>query len=515
MKIFNKIKNIILFKKFCKKNFLTKSKKDKTKIVLIEFNSIAESYIPYSYFISKLSEKFDAKIVAFTDLRKKSILKIIKLFLMKIYPLSTFSIYKSFGVIDIFYFISLNERLKKKINQKYKMLISKINDKREFENLKINKILVGDLFYDTYLKKYNKPTIDFKNEDFKQFLYDELSKFYCWYEFINQNLKSIVVSHTVYSLAVPLRICIQKKINAYQVNATHIYKLNDKKYMAYKEYESFPKLFSKLSSKKKLYGLKNAKKRLDLRFRGKIGVDMSYSKKSAYNKLSKKRLLKENNKTKILIATHCFYDSPHTYGNNLFPDFYEWLDFLGKMTNKTDYDWYIKTHPDYIPGTMEIIDKFVKRYPKFNLLPAESSHNQLLKEGIDTVFTVYGTIGCEYPLFNKLVINASMNNPHIAYKFNLHCKSVKDYEIAIKKLPKLIKKFSINKNKVYEYYYMQNLHDIKNIFYRNFIKKKINNLEYDYLGKWENLIVQNKNLEFEIQNKIENFIQSNKYFSRL
>ena len=131
---------------------------------------------------------------------------------MKINPLSTFSIYKSFGVIDIFCFISLNERLKKKINQKYKMLISKINDKREFENLKINKILVGDLFYDTYLKKYNKPTIDFKNEDFKQFLYDELSKFYCWYEFINQNLKSIVVSHTVYSLAVPLRICIQKKL---------------------------------------------------------------------------------------------------------------------------------------------------------------------------------------------------------------------------------------------------------------------------------------------------------------
>ena len=217
-------------------------------------------------------------------------------------------------------------------------------------------------------------------KDFKQFLYDELSKFYCWYEFINQNLKSIVVSHTVYSLAVPLRICIQK-INAYQVNATHIYKLNDKKYMAYKEYESFPKLFSKLSSKKKLYGLKNAKKRLDLRFRGKIGVDMSYSKKSAYNKLSKKRLLKENNKTKILIATHCFYDSPHTYGNNLFPDFYEWLDFLGKMTNKTDYDWYIKTHPDYIPGTMEIIDKFVKRYPKFNLLPAESSHTPIIKGG--------------------------------------------------------------------------------------------------------------------------------------
>ena len=47
---------------------------------------------------------------------------------------------------------------------------------------------------------------------------------------------------------------------------------------------------------------------------------MSYSK-SAYNKLSEKRLLKENNKTKILIATHCFYDSLHSYGNNLFQIF--------------------------------------------------------------------------------------------------------------------------------------------------------------------------------------------------
>ena len=65
------------------------------------------------------------------------------------------------------------------------------------------------------------------------------------------------------------------------------------------------------------------------------------------------------NTKKILIATHCFFDSPHSYGNNLFPDFHDWLDFLGNMTEETDYDWYIKTHPDYVQGTMEIIESFI------------------------------------------------------------------------------------------------------------------------------------------------------------
>ena len=33
--------------------------------------------------------------------------------------------------------------------------------------------------------------------------------------------------------------------------------------------------------------------------------------------------------------------------NSIFPDFYQWLLFLGKVSKKTDYDWYIKTHIPY------------------------------------------------------------------------------------------------------------------------------------------------------------------------
>ena len=83
---------------------------------------------------------------------------------------------------------------------------------------------------------------------------------------------------------------------------------------------------------------------------------MRYSSKSAYGEHKDERLLKESSRIKVFIALHCFFDSPHSYGCNLFPDFYEWLDFLGKISLETDYDWYMKTHPDYLPGNIPIIN---------------------------------------------------------------------------------------------------------------------------------------------------------------
>ena len=54
-----------------------------------------------------------------------------------------------------------------------------------------------------------------------------------------------------------------------------------------------------------------------MRFEGKIGVDMRYSTKSAYGKIKKKKTYKSIKKIKILIAAHCFSDSPHSYGYNI------------------------------------------------------------------------------------------------------------------------------------------------------------------------------------------------------
>ena len=66
---------------------------------------------------------------------------------------------------------------------------------------------------------------------------------------------------------------------------------------------------------------------------------MHAAKISPYSKIFQKRIIKKNKKIKILVAAHCFLDSPHVLGNFLFPDFMHWLNFLAEVSKKTNYDW--------------------------------------------------------------------------------------------------------------------------------------------------------------------------------
>ena len=98
---------------------------------------------------------------------------------------------------------------------------------------------------------------------------------------------------------------------------------------------SLKKKFLSLSSYEKKIGLAEAKRRINLRLKGKVGVDMGYSSKSSFSlKKKSKHVLKKNNKIKILIATHCFLDAPNAIGKLLFSDFYEWLKFLAEYSKK-------------------------------------------------------------------------------------------------------------------------------------------------------------------------------------
>ena len=75
---------------------------------------------------------------------------------------------------------------------------------------------------------------------------------------------------------------------------------------------------------------------------------MRYSTKSAFvSSNSNNHALKVSNRFKVLIAVHDFFDNPHGYGGMFFTDYYEWLTFLVDLSKKTNYDWYIKTHPDF------------------------------------------------------------------------------------------------------------------------------------------------------------------------
>lgn len=470
MAIMKEKQNSTLLRKFIAHNQkIFKNDKQKTKrksLVLLEMNTMNSAYIAYSYLANVLAENHKAQINAYVMYPQRSWREKLLFKMRSAIGSNIFGIYKSFGVTNFIY-ISITSAQKSRAKKLFAEIYNGLKNKKDIETITINGVLIGDLIYDSFLVKHKKPTIDMECLEFEHFLLESIELFIFWEDFFNDNdVRAINVSHCVYNLALPLRLAVSRNISAFQANVTHIYRLNKENLHAYTDFRYFRERFKTLPEAVKVAGIAEARQRLKRRFAGEVGVDMDYSTKSAYVSSNHARLLRESSRKKILIATHCFFDSPHCYGGIIFPDHYEWLDFLGKISELTDYDWYIKTHPDYRQGNMEIIDSFLAKYPKFVLLPADASHHQIISEGIDFALTVHGTIGFEYAALGIPVINVSLNNPHVAYDFNLHAKDIDDYRRMLLELDKV--DFEIDTQQVYEYYYMRYIYNTEDMFFDSY-----------------------------------------------
>ncbi len=435
-------------------------------IILFELNAMHSAHIAYAYLADELAREHGAEIKAYAQRGNLNLKQRLAFRVKAAIGWAQFGAYKSFGVNE-FIEIRLDADQRSRARKLHVNALQHLHGTRDIEDFHINGVWIGDLVYDTYLMTYRQPTIDLDSQEFREFMLESIELYVFWDDYLTRNdVRSINVSHCVYNLAIPLRLAVHRDIAVFQTNVTHVYRLSRRDLFAYNDFFHFPRRFAALPEDVREAGLKLAQARIQRRFAGEVGVDMAYSTKSAYGAARHDKLLRDSSKTKVLIATHCFFDSPHSYGKNTFPDFYEWLEFLGKMSERTNYDWYVKTHPDFLPGTKEIIDGFIVRYPKFTLLPSNASHMQIIAEGIDVALTSYGTIAFEYAALGIPVINASMNNPHIAYDFNLHARDVEHYRELLENLDNL--DFSINQRSVYEYYFMRYLYNTENMFFKNY-----------------------------------------------
>ena len=427
-----------------------------------------------------------------------------------------FYLYKIFG-FKKFYSMKSNSITKKKAFNYYKKNLN-FKNKSQILNLKIYNIYIGDLLYDEYIRTYNKPTITFEKVDsneFENYLIYFLEAFFYWYDFFktNKKVKSLIISHTTYAKGIAPRIAVHKGIKVFCVgnqvstliSKKNLYKFDDTKY--------FKKTFNAIKPKDKKIFLKIGKESIMRRILGKndkkLILDRTTDSK-VFNTESKRDVFKKNGKTRILVATHCFTDAVHFYGKCLFPDFYEWIDHLGKLSNKLNYDWYIKLHPAQFENNKKHFEYFKRKYKKFKFLPQETINNDIFREKVDAVITVFGSAGHEYPLFGIPVINASKVGPHHNYNFNYYPKTIDHYTHLIKN----VKKLKVNKKKIekeiYEFVYMNfesNFEILENF------EKTLFNLKNDYSSPLlfrEYLKNYNEKKNKKINRKILNFIKSNK-----
>ena len=138
----------------------------------------------------------------------------------------------------------------------------------------------------------------------------------------------------------------------------------------------------------------------------------------------------------------------------------------------------------------------------------------MIKEGIDCVLTVFGTIAWEYASFNVPVICASTNNPHIDYDFCLHAQNLEEYKSMILNFDK--QKINFSKQNIYEFYFMHNIYS-KSGWLINDRKELIKYLDgYENLSKLKfyDYWIRNTDLykSEKINLSLKNFVNSKDLF---
>ena len=335
-------------------------------------------------------------------------------------------LFKSFGA-NKHLELKLTRTQKRRRNELFRLIILRIKTKNDLHQLTIDGVKIGIDIYESILRT-GLPTVSMGNFLTYKYLYYGLRYFIYFQEMMQiGKIKGVVLSHDCYiNSGILEKLAYKYSVPVYFANLFEIIRTNSSNQI-HKRFLRYPEYYNALPNSEKESGRKKATIALEKRLQGDVGINMPYQTKSAFTSEKKTKQTSDSNKIKIIIVTHCFYDNPHAYGHTLFIDFYEWLIFLGEMTLKTNYEWFIKPHRDYLPGTMEALENIVKHYPALKLIDHETTFHQLRDEGVSVALTCYGSVGHELPGLGYHVINAGYN-PHIAYNFNTHCKSLSEYE---------------------------------------------------------------------------------------
>jgi hypothetical protein len=435
-------------------------------IILIDCFPVPQWIFVNSVLVNELASKHNASINSFG-----------------LYPRS-YKINKLYNSFNCINHIRLNFSASNeiKIFKGFKNILQTINSKRDLLNYHYEQINIGLDIYDTILKT-GVPTINLKSFTTYKVIYLGFKHYFFANNLFNSGkVKSVLLSHDNYIyMGTIAKVAWKFQIPVYFANPFEIKKIS-RPFELYDKFKNYPKYFSSLDNITKEQGILWSKNLLKKRLSGEVGVMMSYQVKSAFgNQLIERQTLNTLN-TKLVIATHCFFDSPNCLGWMLFPDFYEWISHLGQLSINLNYEWYIKPHNDYLPGTMEILNSICKKFPKIKLINPSTTWHQLYNEGVRNILTCYGSIGHELPLLGFKVINAAYN-PHIAYSFNIHPNSIEEYDDYLKHSIK--DTLDIDKNEVYEFFYVhKNLLNPNNLFFestQNYLDSiKNGQNEYDY-----------------------------------
>tara|TARA_B100000795_G_C22798785_1_gene440708 strand:- start:1171 stop:2787 length:1617 start_codon:yes stop_codon:yes gene_type:complete len=443
------------FSKHIKKNFSgIKKNTNKKGIILVEFNGWSSHHICYGYLINSLNKKYSCTVNAYEGYTlissniSQSFSQKLKWYLGQKLLINNFGIYNEMGAKNF-----LRPSKSKLINNQVSQLMTKkkFRNRNEVLNFTINRIWVGDLIYDTYLKVKNKPTINTDEDEFKTFVNETIYVFFYWYNYFKNNpVKALIISHSTYLYGMIMRIATEFSVTVYKPTFNTIYKIKNKNYTIGNEFVTYKDKFRKLPSKVKKSGLMNAKKEINLMISGKRKFGIGYNLKR------KKTVISKSNKISVMIAMHNFYDSPHVFGKMLFPDFVVWLENVVALSLKTNYLWYFKLHPENTKKDFIYIKSILNKNKNIKIISHKKNQNEIIEMNIRYVLTCFGSIGYEYAYRGITVLNACTRNPHSGYNFTHNPKTINEFNNMVLNLTKY--QLKPKKKEILEFFFMRRFH---------------------------------------------------------
>ena len=148
------------------KVFKKNNSQNKNNLILLELYPSWISIISFTYLIFVLSKKYNAKTILYLLIRPSKI-KILYYKFLKKFNISYLKILSFYSNEQL-----LIPDLDKITNHKsYLAKLKKIKNKSDILKIKFEGILIGDLIYDGYLKKYETYTIKINSNEFKEYFF--------------------------------------------------------------------------------------------------------------------------------------------------------------------------------------------------------------------------------------------------------------------------------------------------------------------------------------------------------
>jgi hypothetical protein len=351
-------------------------------------------------------------------------------------------------------------------------LAAGIKTKKDLLRLKIGKVLVGDLIYDTFLRENFVATISNEELSGPRILryIEESVILHEWAKKTarEQKIRALIQDHQGFYIyhgilgrhLASLGIPVFNYVDRDSAGLGKVIWSKEQSGSSHNAYWLYPTALKKLPTKEKESGLRMAEQSMKRRLKGALD-DKILPGISAYVESRESGLVPylRDNQPVVLVFMHEFNDAVHWYRSAVFSDFWEWINFLCQEASKTDFCWILKPHPatnllgrDRMKKLSQAcVEKLRQSYPRLNFISEKISNTTLLQLRPVSAFTMYGTVAPEMAWSGVPVVTCG-DHPHIGFDFNHHAKTEQQLKALIQRADRL--RMRISKKEISEYLFM-------------------------------------------------------------